>query len=609
MKTLNRNSGPSESRGGGSLQAPREREVESAADFRSSDLSGTGEAIFTADLQGNFLACNPAFTQLFGFRPKELAGRKFAGLFSHQEKSNKQDAADKQDAAELEKTVLDSAIDAGHFCARLFAHSRSDRPFSAELSLTLLNDGNTSTGFVGTVKMLPAAPASKTSAPATSELHIASRVIDSTEFILASPVMHKFMGLVDRVAGHTETVLITGETGTGKELIARTIHESSNRRRRPWVDINCAALPENLVESELFGYEKGAFSGADASKPGLFEMADKGTIFLDEIGELQPQTQGKLLRVLDGHPFYRLGGHRKIKVDARIVAATNQDLEAAVKDGRFRKDLFHRLGQFQLTVPPLRERPEDIVALAEHFLRLKAPSKSFSPEAVSSLLGHAWPGNIRELRNMVAKVAVESTGNDIEVARISTALSREPATLRQTASMPVGNLDSMEEQMIIKALERTGGHRALAAEQLGISRRTLSRKLKEYNVNFAPGENTSALGFISTEQQKFFRARVELQVKIKDAQGQQTVVRGVNLSTGGMGIDGVTEPLRLAGLLDISFPLPESDVQFEAKARLMWVGEEGRVGIRFIVIDPVLFEHLQHWTNKKMKEEGWDFPG
>ena len=591
------------------MQSPREREVESAADFRSSDLSGTGEAIFTADLQGNFLACNPAFTQLFGFRPKELAGRKFAGLFSHQEKSNKQDAADKQDAAELEKTVLDSAIDAGHFCARLFAHSRSDRPFSAELSLTLLNDGNTSTGFVGTVKMLPAAPASKTSAPATSELHIASRVIDSTEFILASPVMHKFMGLVDRVAGHTETVLITGETGTGKELIARTIHESSNRRSRPWVDINCAALPENLVESELFGYEKGAFSGADASKPGLFEMADKGTIFLDEIGELQPQTQGKLLRVLDGHPFYRLGGHRKIKVDARIVAATNQDLEAAVKDGRFRKDLFHRLGQFQLTVPPLRERPEDIVALAEHFLRLKAPSKSFSPEAISSLLGHAWPGNIRELRNMVAKVAVESTGNDIEVARISTALSREPATLRQTASMPVGNLDSMEEQMIIKALERTGGHRALAAEQLGISRRTLSRKLKEYNVNFAPGENTSALGFISTEQQKFFRARVELQVKIKDAQGQQTVVRGVNLSTGGMGIDGVTEPLRLAGLLDISFPLPESDVQFEAKARLMWVGEEGRVGIRFIVIDPVLFEHLQHWTNKKMKEEGWDFPG
>ena len=144
--------------------------------------------------------------------------------------------------------------------------------------------------------------------------------------------MHKFMSLVDRVAGHTETVLITGETGTGKELIARTIHESSHRRSRPWVDINCAALPENLVESELFGYEKGAFSGADVSKPGLFELADKGTLFLDEIGELQLQTQVKLLRVLDGQPFYRLGGHRKIHVDVRIVAATNQNLEAMVKE-------------------------------------------------------------------------------------------------------------------------------------------------------------------------------------------------------------------------------------------------------------------------------------
>ena len=176
--------------------------------------------------------------------------------------------------------------------------------------------------------------------------------------------MHKFMGMVDRVAGHTETVLVTGETGTGKELVARTIHESSYRHKNALVDINCAALPEHLVESELFGYEKGAFSGADSSKPGLFELADKSTIFLDEIGELQPQIQVKLLRVLDGAPYYRLGGNRKITVDVRVVAATNQDLELAVKEGRFRKDLFHRLSQFQLRVPPLRERPEDIAALA-----------------------------------------------------------------------------------------------------------------------------------------------------------------------------------------------------------------------------------------------------
>jgi len=174
--------------------------------------------------------------------------------------------------------------------------------------------------------------------------------------------------------------------------------------------------------------------------------------------------------------------------------------------------------------------------------------------------------------------------------------------------MPVGNLDSMEEQMIIKALERTGGHRTMAAEQLGISRRTLSRKLKEYSINFAPGESTASLGFISTEQQKFFRARVEIPVKIKNSQGEEVSVMGVNLSTGGMGLDGIKEPLRFSGLLDVSFVLPDSEILFQAKARLMWIGDEGRVGIRFAVIEPAIFEHLQHWSNKKMKEEGWEFP-
>jgi hypothetical protein len=174
--------------------------------------------------------------------------------------------------------------------------------------------------------------------------------------------------------------------------------------------------------------------------------------------------------------------------------------------------------------------------------------------------------------------------------------------------MPVSNLDSMEEQMIIKALERTGGQRTLAAEQLGISRRTLSRKLKEYNINFAPGESTASLGFISNEQQKFFRARVQTTVTIRNSRGEEITAQGVNLSTGGMGLDGLKEPLRFAGLVDVSFVLPESEILFQAKARLMWIGDEGRVGIRFAVIEPALFEQLQHWTNRKMKEEGWEFP-
>jgi hypothetical protein len=262
----------------------------------------------------------------------------------------------------------------------------------------------------------------------------------------------------------------------------------------------------------------------------------------------------------------------------------------------------------QLRVPPLRERPEDIVALAEHFLSLKASGKNFSSEAISALLSHPWPGNIRELRNLVAKVAMESFASEVDFAKVTAAISGEPTALRQTASVPAGNLESMEEQMIIKALERTGGQRALAAEQLGISRRTLSRKLKEYNINFAQGSGTPPLASISSEQQKFFRARVQIPVTVRNAKGEEICVQGVNLSTGGMGLDGLTEPLRFSGLLDVSFLLPESDIQFEAKARLMWIGDEKRVGIRFAVIEPAIFEQLQHWSNKKMREEGWDFP-
>ncbi|MFZ0733558.1 MAG: sigma 54-interacting transcriptional regulator [Candidatus Sulfotelmatobacter sp.] len=583
-----------------SVQQQRPSTIQSGGAEVSSSPSEV--AVFYADLQGEFGACNAAFVRLLAYTPADLMGRDFVALFAKSERPGMEDR--------LGPEILARVSAEGNYRSKLFAHPKAGKSFPVNFSVTVLRDSaSTPMALVGMVEPIAEG---KTEAPVGAEVAIApgiiSRKIDGTEFILASPVMHRFMGLVDRVAGHSETVLITGETGTGKELIARTIHQSSHRRSRPWVDINCAALPENLVESELFGYEKGAFSGADVSKPGLFEMADKGTLFLDEIGELQLQTQVKLLRVLDGQPFYRLGGHRKIRVDVRIVAATNQDLEAAVKEGRFRQDLFHRLGQFQLRVPSLRERPEDIVALAEYFLRLKAPSKTFSEQAVSSLLSHGWPGNIRELRNLVARLAMESPGKEIDFPRLTAALVGGPAALRQTASMPVSNLESMEEQMIIKALERTGGQRTLAAEQLGISRRTLSRKLKEYNINFAPGESSPSLASISNEQQKFFRAQVETEVTVRNGQGDEIRVKGVNLSTGGMGLDGLKEPLRFAGLLDVSFNLPETDVHFEAKARLMWIGDQERVGIRFAVIEPALFEQLQHWTNRKMKEEGWDFP-
>jgi PAS domain S-box-containing protein len=574
-------------------------------------VAAGGIAVLSADVKGKITSCNDAALKMFGCSSPEVLGRTLAAFISGKNGAEQ---------SQLHKTMLAAVLEDGQYRASHSCQNKSEKDFAAELTVTLLRDGKSVPAGMVALLALTAEKSNLGSVPTKARdtkeqaldedetAHTVSREIDGTNLILASPVMHRFMRMVDRVAGHAESVLVTGETGTGKELIAHAIHQSSQRRSRPWVDINCAALPENLVESELFGYEKGAFTGADASKPGLFELADKGTLFLDEIGELQLQTQVKLLRVLDGSPFYRLGGHRKITVDVRIIAATNQDLDAAVTAGRFRQDLFHRLGQFQLRVPPLRERPEDIVALAEHFLSIKNPGSSFAPDAVSALLSHSWPGNVRELRNLIARVAVESKHPEIRKSQITDAMSGNPVAQRQSASMPVGNLESMEEQMIIRALERSGGHRNQAAEQLGISRRTLSRKLKEYNINVNSADAANSLAFVSLEQQKFFRARIQLAVALKNQQGEEVCVQGVNLSTGGMGVDGLKEPMKFTGLLDVSFPLPDSETVFRAKARIVWFGGEGRVGLRFAVIDPVLFEQLQHWTNNKMKNEGWELP-
>jgi len=300
--------------------------------------------------------------------------------------------------------------------------------------------------------------------------------------VVHSEAMRQLMQMARRVAQTSASVLITGESGVGKELVARALHHYSLRCNLPWVDINCGALPENLVESELFGYEKGAFSGADQIKQGLFELAHRGTLFLDEIGELDPKMQVKLLRVLDGVPYFRLGGVRKVSVDARIITATNHNLEEAIRAGKFRSDLYHRLSQVHLHVPALRERPEDITVLAEFFLGEHTPQMGITAEALEALQRYSWPGNVRELRNTVVRAAILVSDREIGVADL-------PAAVRDTAQatsfLPPTSLEQMERQMILQVLNQTGGHYTKAAEVLGISRRTLTRKLKLYGVEDA----------------------------------------------------------------------------------------------------------------------------
>jgi DNA-binding NtrC family response regulator len=295
--------------------------------------------------------------------------------------------------------------------------------------------------------------------------------------VISSEAMRKVLAMVEKVAASNAAVLITGESGSGKEVIARAIHHHSLRCFKAWVDINCTALPENLLESELFGHEKGAFSGADSSKQGLFELAHEGTLFLDEIGDLDPRMQVKLLRVLDGAPYYRLGGTKKVSVDVRLITATNQDLKVAAEAGRFRSDLYHRLCHIKLSVPPLREREDDILPLAIHYLKSQKPGMHFSEGAMERLCGYHWPGNVRELRNVVLRAAIVASGPEITVADLP-----EELTEGMFASSPQGlaRLDRVERNTIFRTLEETDGHQQSAANRLGISKRTLQRKIKTY---------------------------------------------------------------------------------------------------------------------------------
>ncbi|HVE13331.1 MAG TPA: sigma-54 dependent transcriptional regulator [Elusimicrobiota bacterium] len=306
--------------------------------------------------------------------------------------------------------------------------------------------------------------------------------------VYASPQMQKVLELVKKVAVTDATVLIQGESGSGKELVARAVHENSPRRAGGFVAINCGALPEGLLESELFGHVKGSFTGADRNKRGLFEEASGGTLFLDEISETTPGLQVKLLRALQEGEIRRVGDNHPIKVSGRLIAATNKDMAQLVKEGKFREDLYYRLKVFPILLPPLRQRREDILPLAEHFLRkarkaMGSAASRFSPEAAAALKAYDWPGNVRELQHGVERALIMASGPAISVEDLPSEIHASPAAAAPPRKNGGGSLGDAEKRHILKVLEDCGGNQADAAKTLGIGRNTLWRKLKAYGIS------------------------------------------------------------------------------------------------------------------------------
>lgn len=304
----------------------------------------------------------------------------------------------------------------------------------------------------------------------------------------ASPSIQELLRLLELVAPTDTTVLLLGETGTGKELVARAIQSNSLRRDEPWVVVNCAALPETLLESELFGHEKGAYTGAAARREGRFLLAHRGTLFLDEVGELSLPTQAKILRVLQTQEFEPLGSNRTLKVDVRIIAATNRDLEKAVREGHFREDLFYRLNVFPLTLPPLRERREDLPLLAAHFLKLygekhRKEIKALTPEVMQSFQRYGWPGNIRELENFLERGVILCQSEMLTLRELPRALQDQAYRADQDEA-GASDWPDLQRELISRTLKKVAGDRRQAGDILGISQDELDSKIRAYGLDY-----------------------------------------------------------------------------------------------------------------------------
>ncbi len=427
------------------------------------------DALVMYDNQRSITGMNRAAEKLFGVTADEMVGRDCKDVFRC--------SSCDQNCGFVEG-LTSSAPNVPHGTVRLHTEEGRERLVLIRTS-QLYNDQGEVEGAVATVKDI------------TDDVAPMKR-----EVIAESRAMSHVLGFVRKVAvSEANTILLEGENGTGKDLVAKTLHYESSRQAEPFIAINCAAIPDTLLESELFGYEKGAFTDARTQKRGLFELADKGTLFLDEIGEIPLTLQAKLLRVLEDSSFRRLGGLKDIHVDVRFVAATNKNLREAVREGAFRQDLYFRLNVIQIVIPPLRERREDIPPLlrffVEHYNRkFKRHIEGATPDAMDLLMAHDWPGNVRELRNAIERAMILEDSALITPPSLPIAISRsEPfapavAVGAAVAEIPENGLSLVdsERQLLSKALEKTSGNQTQAARLLRITRDTLRYKMKKYNL-------------------------------------------------------------------------------------------------------------------------------
>ncbi len=422
------------------------------------------DALVLYDNTHSITGMNRAAERLFGVSAEEMVGRNCREVFR---------------CSDCEPTCgfvegLSSGQPVPHGMVRLHTDDGRERLVLIRTSQIANGDGQVR-GLAATIKDI------------TEEVTPIKR-----EVIADSPAMRQVLNFVRKVAAsEANTILLEGENGTGKDLVAKTLHYESSRQAEPFIAINCAAIPETLLESELFGYEKGAFTDARAQKRGLFELADKGTLFLDEIGEIPLTLQAKLLRVLEEQSFRRLGGLKDIVVDVRFIAATNKNLREAVKEGAFRQDLYFRLNVIQIVIPPLRERTADIPALAAFFLdhynrKFKRRIEGLTPEAMKLLAAHDWPGNVRELRNAIERAMILEESSLITAASLPIGIgSSEPdAATPLPVEIPENGMSLVDNERLLlaRALEKSGGNQTQAARLLRITRDTLRYKMKKYNL-------------------------------------------------------------------------------------------------------------------------------